>query len=60
MNSEKLKGFRATDRAQLEVDGIHFYSGLNELMSVTFFGNAWQMESRSRKNIPGRCIRLGN
>ena len=58
MNAEQLiKGFRATERAGWVADGINFYTDPNEHVSVTFLGNAWQMDSRSRENIPKRCTR---
>lgn len=54
------KGFRATERAQLEAGSVDFRSGSNQHGSATFSGKAWQMESRSRENIPRRCVRLKN
>lgn len=54
------KGFRATERAQLEADGVDFHSGPNQHESVTVSGNAWQMESRSRENIPRWYVKFGN
>lgn len=40
-NAEKLiKGFRTTERALLEADGMTFYSDPNEHASITFFDNA--------------------
>lgn len=54
------EGFRATERAQLEADGMDCHSCPKQHESVTVSCNAWQMESRSRENIPRWCIRLGD
>lgn len=60
MNAEKLiKGFRATERAPLEADGMTFYNDPNEHATIAFFDNAWHMESKSKKIYQEGTLGLG-
>lgn len=60
MNAERLiNGFRTTERAPLEADGMTFHSDPNEHASVTFSGNAWHMESKSKKIYQEGTLGLG-
>lgn len=54
------EGFRGTERAQFEADGMDYHSGPKQHESLTVSYNACQMEIMSRENIPRWCIRLGD